>query len=66
MPIKELVQYGLGIAMIVGLAGNPLHFRENLRSFQLKVLRECTRVDNWGSPSPWSHAHSYTHKTKKK
>ena len=51
MPIKEFVQYGIGIAMIVGLAGNPLHFRRNLKNFQLQILRECTRVDNWGNPS---------------
>ncbi len=53
MPIKEIVQYGLGIAIVVGLAGNPLHFRENLRNFQFQILKECSRVDNWGNPSPF-------------
>lgn len=56
MPFKEIITYGIGIAMVVGLAGNPVHFRENLRRFQFQILRECTRVDNWGNPSPWAHS----------
>jgi hypothetical protein len=55
MPFKEIITYGIGIAMVAGLAGNPLHFRENLRRVQFQVLKECTRVDNWGNPSPWAH-----------
>ena len=56
MPFKEIIPFGIGIAMVVGLAGNPLHFRENLRKVQFQILRECTRVDNWGNPSPWAHS----------
>ncbi len=67
MPVKEITTFAMGIVMSIALVGGPQNLRSNLRDVQIKILREMTRVDNWGNPSPWAH-HSgiSTHKTKKK
>jgi hypothetical protein len=55
MPIKEIVSFAMGIVMTIAIAGGPQNFRSNLREVQIKILREMSRVDNWGNPSPWAH-----------
>jgi hypothetical protein len=55
MPIKEIINFALGIVLSIALLGGPQNLRSNLRDVQIKILREMTRVDNWGNPSPWAH-----------
>lgn len=57
MPIKEIVAFGIGLAMYIGLTGGPWKMRTNLRDAQVKILREMARVDNWGTPTPWLYKH---------
>jgi hypothetical protein len=65
MPIKEIINFALGIVLSIALLGGPQNLRSNLRDVQIKILREMTRVDNWGNPSPWAHhSHLSTYKTK--
>lgn len=66
MPIKEIITFTMGLVMTIAVVGGPQNIRSNLREVQIKILREMSRVDNWGNPSPWAHSYSYTHKTKKK
>jgi hypothetical protein len=51
MPIKEVVTFALGMVISIALVGGPIHLRQHLREMQIKILREMTRVDNWGEPS---------------
>lgn len=55
MPIKEIVSFTMGIVMTIAVVGGPLNLKTNLRKVQVQILREMTRTDNWGNPSPWSH-----------
>ena len=66
MPIKEIVSFTLGIVMTIAVAGGPLQLRANLRKVQIEILREMTRTDNWGNPSPWAHSRAEIIKTKRK
>jgi hypothetical protein len=62
MPIKELITFAIGVAMAVGLAGGPGKVEANLRAAKVMILREMTRVDNWGTPTPWLYKKSRSFK----
>jgi hypothetical protein len=64
MPIKEIVSFAMGVMMVVALS-SPLHFRENLRRIEFSILKETSRVDNWGNPSIWAHVKHQKLKTTK-
>jgi len=66
MPIKEIITFTMGIVMSIAIIGGPQHLRANLRETQIKILREMTRVDNWGNPSLGALKAAYPHKAKKK
>lgn len=65
MPIEKIVALAVGIAMSIAVTGGPQNFKKNLREVELKILRECTRVDNWGNPSPWAHRQHHSISQKK-
>ena len=56
MPIKEIVSFGMGVVLMVAVTGGPLNLKTNLRAAEIKILREVSRTDNWGNPSPWAHS----------
>ncbi len=53
MPIKEIITFALGIALTVALTGGPMKMKSNLEKAKIQILRDMTRVDNWGTPTPW-------------
>jgi len=55
MPIKEIITFTMGVVMTIAVAGGPLNLKTNLRKVQIEILREMTRTDNWGNPSPWAN-----------
>ncbi len=55
MPIEKIVALTAALVASIALTGGPQNLTKNLRAIEIKILRECTRVDNWGNPSPWAH-----------
>ncbi|MBS1958327.1 MAG: hypothetical protein JST80_02540 [Bdellovibrionales bacterium] len=46
----------LAAAFVIGLmTQHPLTWRMELKRVQYSMLRELSRTDNWGTPSPWAH-----------
>jgi hypothetical protein len=55
MPIEKIIALAAALVASITLTGGPQNLKKNLRDIEIKILRECTRVDNWGNPSPWAH-----------
>ena len=55
MPIEKIIALTAALVASIAVTGGPQNLKKNLREVQIKILRECTRVDNWGNPSPWAH-----------
>lgn len=51
MPIKEIMMLSAGILGAIFVTHGPFHFRETVRAYQVRILREVGRTDNWGNPS---------------
>lgn len=51
MPIKEIV--GLTVLIMTGwfITGGQQAMMKNIRSTQIRILKEVVRTDNWGNPS---------------
>ena len=54
MPIKEIITFTLGLVSIIAITGGPWNLTQNLQKLQYEILKEATRTDNWGNPSPWA------------
>jgi len=64
MPIKEIIALTTAIVIATAVTGGPQNLEKNLNSMKYTMLKELTRTDNWGNPSPFSiqptlghHAH---------
>lgn len=58
MPIKEIMALS-AIIMASIIAANPTNPRAAIRRFEMRILKEITRTDNWGSPSIFPHRHRH-------
>jgi len=55
MPIEKIIALTAALVAGIAITGGPQNLKKNLWNMEIKILRECTRVDNWGNPSPWAH-----------
>ena len=51
MPVSDILKFGLGVVATLAVLHGPSHLRDEMRSLELKILRETARTDNWGDPS---------------
>ncbi len=48
-------QMPISVSVFMGLIlSHPYTWRMELAKFQYSILKEATRVDNWGNPSLWA------------
>jgi hypothetical protein len=50
MPIRELLAFTT-FALVAIFAAHPFDFSNAVKKVELSILKEASRVDNWGDPS---------------
>lgn len=50
MPLKEIILLSAVVVASI-MASHPVHPLDGILAFELRILREVGRTDNWGSPS---------------
>ena len=56
MPIKELIALASAAVVAIAVSGGPQNLTRNLRRIEVKMLREASRTDNWGTPYRWERS----------
>ena len=54
MPIKEIMALSAAIMASI-MVTHPTRPLEAVREFEVRILHEVGRTDNWGSPSIFAH-----------
>jgi hypothetical protein len=58
MLIKEIMALGISILFGLWVAHSPRAFHHRVRAFQVKILKEAARTDNWGDSSIFNYKDS--------
>jgi hypothetical protein len=65
MFVKDAISLAIAIMSVLFVTYGPTKFKTKLHELELKILRESTRVDNWGNPSIFKGKYSWSTPDKK-
>ncbi len=55
MPIKEIIAIALTLVTATAIFSGPSSLEKSLNTMKYQLLKELTKTNTWGDPSPWRH-----------